>query len=99
MGSPLHHTLATLALAGAALAAPGVAAAATKKVYVGPLPSATKALGKYKSDPTTFFLRTTTIHAGDALDFKIQGFHNVDIPAKGKKPLPFISPGAPVSGV
>jgi len=32
------------------------------------------------------------IHAGDSLNFKIQGFHDVDIPAKGGKPLPFIVP-------
>src|SRR4051812_18776477 len=77
---------------GALAAAPAGAAAATKTVYVGPPPSAAKALGKYKSDPTAFFLHRTTIHAGDSLDFRIQGFHDVDIPAKGGKRLPFIVP-------
>lgn len=89
---PNTRLLAVAALGGALLV-PAGASAATKKVYLGPPPSPTTTkLHKLGDDPTAFFLKKTTIHAGDKITFVNESFHNVDFPKKGGKPLPFAAP-------
>lgn len=93
--------LAVLTLGAAALtlvAAPA-ASAATKTVDMGVPLKSQKAFGeRLLSDVNDFFPHAVTIHAGDSVKFVPTGFHNVDIPARGKKPLGLLVPGAPVAG-
>src|SRR6478672_10472151 len=96
----MHSTrfLGAAALCGALLV-PTAASAATKKVYLGPPPSPTTTkLHKLNDDPTAFFLKKTTIHRGDKITFVNEGFHNVDFPKKGGKPLPLAIPNGTASG-
>ena len=82
------------ALAGGVLAAlvlPMAANASTKTVTMGPPQSATKTFEKLQSEVNAFFPSQTTIHVGDTVAFA-PGFHNVNIPAKGAKPTPFLVP-------
>jgi plastocyanin len=53
---------------------------------------------KYSPDVNDFFLHRVTINQGDTVKFQINGFHTVDLPVKGGPDLPFIVPGATVSG-
>ncbi len=82
----------------AVLAVPASAGAATKTVDMGTPPSVGKKLQNLGSDADAFFPRTTTIHAGDRVKFAPVGFHSVQFPKKGAKPLALVSPGTPVSG-
>src|SRR4051794_8550666 len=50
------------------------------------------------TDVNDFFPHGVTVHAGDAVKFVPTGFHDLDLPAKGKKALPLLVTGAPVSG-
>ena len=81
--------------AGTALCVPAAAHAATKTVDMG-LPSAlsNQFNQKYGSDVNDFFPHGTTIHVGDSIKFAPTGFHTVDLPAKGQKPFPLITPTA-----
>jgi plastocyanin len=73
--------------------------AATKSVDMGlPVKSQKAFIAKLGADVNDFFPHGVTIHAGDSVRFVPVGFHNVDIPARGKKPLPLLATGAPVSG-
>lgn len=90
------------------LGAPTVAAAATTTVYAGPPAKLVKQVAtqlgarqvkKYNPDFNAFFTEHATIHVGDSVSFQNSGFHTIDIPAAGGSDLPFILPGAPVSGV
>jgi plastocyanin len=65
---------------------------------MGPPPSASKALGKYSADANAFFPRTTTIRVGDSVRFVPFGFHTVDLPNKGGKPIAVFAPQGTVSG-
>ena len=69
-------------------ALPARAQALTKQVYEGLPPTPQKKFidPKYNTDAIDFFPHTATIHVGDSIKFSATAFHNVDIPAKGKKP-------------
>jgi plastocyanin len=54
---------------------------------------------KYGSDVNDFFPHGITIRAGDKVKFAPTGFHSLDIPAKGAKPLSLIAQGPAISGV
>ena len=47
----------------------------------------------------TLFPHGTTIHVGDSIKFNPTGFHSVDIPNKGAKPLGLLAPAGTTSGV
>jgi plastocyanin len=88
------------AIATTALVPAALAQGATRTVTAGPP-------GKVAGTPpdgddNAFFRKTVTVHVGDKVKWKINGFHTVTFPAKGKKPPPFISPdpsGTKIAGV
>ncbi len=85
----------------ASLALPTAAQALTKQVYEGLPPGPQKKFidPKYNTDAIDFFPHTATIHVGDSIKFLATAFHNVDIPAKGKKPVELLGPtGTNVAG-
>ncbi len=88
---------------GAVLAiAPG-AAARTKTVYPGgPVKFQNKLAKATGAGVNNFMINKVTINIGDSVvwDAKAQanGFHTIDLPAKGGSDLPLFVPGAPVSG-
>jgi plastocyanin len=87
-------------VAAAALVLPAAAQALTKQVYMG-LPTKPQAKfidPKYDADAIDFFPHTATIHVGDSIKFAATAFHNVDIPARGRKPVDLLVAGAPVAG-
>jgi plastocyanin len=90
---------AAFAAAVAALAVPASASAATKVVNMGVPTSAQKTFQKQFADVNDFFPHGTTIHVGDSIKFLPVGFHTVDIPAKGGKPLGLFAPAGTTSGV
>jgi plastocyanin len=96
-----HSRVGALAAAAAivALAAPTAAQALTKQVYMGLPPKAqTKFIDpKYDADAIDFFPHTATVHVGDSVRFSATAFHQFDLPAKGKKPVELLVPGAPVA--
>jgi plastocyanin len=79
---------------------PAAAQGATRTVVAGPP-------GKVAGTPpdgdtNAYYRKTVTVHVGDKVKWKINGFHTITVPAKGKKPPAFISPdpaGPKVSGV
>jgi plastocyanin len=99
----------TVAVAcAAALLTPAAAGASvTKNVYAGgpggsligkiaaKLGLATK-LKPLNPGINAFFNQRTTINVGDRVSFQFNGFHTVDIPAKGGSDLSLIVPGATV---
>jgi plastocyanin len=97
--------LALTCVGVAVLALPAVAGARTKTVYAGgPSAFATKLQTKYGGGANAFLLNKITIAAGDTVAWNGQslanGFHTVDIPAKGGSDQPLILPtGTTVSGV
>jgi plastocyanin len=95
-----HRTKAAIAAGVAVLAIPAGASAATKTVNMGIPPADQKAFQKIGPvDVNDFFPHGTTIHAGDSIKFNPTGFHTVDIPNKGAKPLGLLVPAGPTSGV
>jgi plastocyanin len=88
--------------AALALSVPAAASAATKVVGMGPSKQDSKALSKLVRnqktdflDVNSFFPRGTTIHVGDRVRFLPNGFHTVDLPARGGAATPlFTPPGA-----
>jgi plastocyanin len=90
---------AAFAAAVAVLAVPASASAATKVVDMGLPTAAGKAFQKQFADVNDFFPHGTTIHVGDTIKFAPTGFHTVDIPAKGAKPLALFAPAGTTSGV
>jgi plastocyanin len=93
-------TAAAVLVAGV-LGTAGSAAAATKTVVAGPpVTKAPKGVPR-DADVNVFYRRTVTIHAGDRVRWRINGFHTVTFPAKGDKPpgLGLPDPSRPVSGV
>jgi plastocyanin len=76
----------------ALLATPVAADAATKTVFMGTPPSAGKTFEKALTDLNDFFPHTATIRQGDSIRFTPVGFHNIDLPARGGKPTPLVSP-------
>jgi plastocyanin len=98
------RALAVVATVGAALAVPAIASAHTKVVFAGPPPSTAKLVPKsfahkFNPDVNAFFQHRTTIHAGDTVSFRIEGFHTIDLPVKGGADLLLLVPGAPVTGI
>ena len=82
-------------------ALPAAAQAVTKQVYEGLPPAPQKKFidPKYNTDAIDFFPHSATIHVGDSVRFSATAFHNVDIPAKGRKPVVLLGPtGTSVSG-
>jgi plastocyanin len=71
---------------------PDAAQAAKKSVFMGIPPAAAKTFQKTGSDVNAFFPSTVRIHAGDSVSFEPVGFHTLDLPAAGGKPLPLVSP-------
>ena len=95
-----HRIKAAIAAGVAVLAVvPAGASAATKTVDMGTPISAQKAFQKAVADVNDFFPHGTTIHVGDSIKFVPTGFHTVDFPAKGGKPLGLIAPAGTTSGV
>jgi plastocyanin len=84
--------------AAALLAAPSAAQAATKTVDMGLPLSQQKTFNDMGTDVNDFFPHGVTIHAGDSVKFVPTGFHDVDLPAKGKKPQDLLATGDTVSG-
>jgi plastocyanin len=83
------------------LLVPAAAQALTKQVYEGLPPQPQKKFidPKLNTDAIDFFPHTATIHVGDSVKFSATAFHNVDIPATGKKPVTLIGPtGTNVAG-
>jgi plastocyanin len=91
--------MAALAAAVGVLAVPAAASAATKTVNMGLPISAQKQFQSTGADVNDFFPHGATIHVGDSIKFNPTGFHSVDIPNKGAKPLGLISPAGITSGV
>jgi plastocyanin len=93
-----------VALSGAivvSLALPAAATAVTKQVYEGLPPKPQKKFidPKLNTDAIDFFPHVSTIHVGDSIKFSATAFHNVDIPAKGKKPVDLlVTTGTNVTG-
>jgi plastocyanin len=78
---------------------PAGASAATKTVNMGTPISAQKALQKTGADANDFFPHGVTIHAGDSIKFNPTGFHDVNFPKKGGKPIGLLAPAGTTSGV
>ena len=72
------------------------AQAATRNVVAGP-PARCRSTGR--RDSNAYYRKQVTIHVGDNVRWKFNGFHTVTFPAKGKDPPPFIGqdPAAPRS--
>ncbi|MCW3014734.1 MAG: hypothetical protein JWO02_1826, partial [Solirubrobacterales bacterium] len=92
--------VAAVAATGGALLAPGAALALTKQIQMGTPPSVQPTLQrKYLSDANAFFPTQTTIHAGDSVQFVPSGFHTVEFPATGKRPIALFAPtGKTIAG-
>ena len=106
----VHHGVAhmrVLDVVGAAitlvvlLAVPTVASAATKTVQAGPPGSQTAQFQDAFGDANNFFRKVTTIHKGDSVKWKINGFHNVLFPQAGVEVPALIvpDPSSLVTGV
>src|SRR5690242_7762073 len=80
------------------LASPAAAHAATKTVDMGVPVKQQKAFQSHGTDVNDFFPHGITVHAGDSVRFVPTGFHNVDIPARGKKPQALLVTGSAVAG-
>jgi plastocyanin len=78
---------------------PAAVQAKTKIVTMGAPLKAGVALQKQGVIVNDFFPHGVTVNVGDRVSFVPAGFHNLDIPAKGKDPAGFIVPnGQAVSG-
>jgi plastocyanin len=97
-----RYRLALVALA-AAILLPATAQAATKTVVAGPLKNARGAFGGHATgDVDGFSLKTVTIHVGDKVRWKFNGFHTVTFPKKHGRDIPFVIPdpsGAKYAGI
>lgn len=96
----LRFRWALFALAGTALAVPAGADAATKSVFMGTPPASQKTFEKTGSDVNAFFPSSIRVRAGDSVAFTPVGFHSIDFPAAGGRPLALIAPtGKKITGV
>ena len=94
--------LRVIAIAVGALLIPAAAAhGATRDMTAGTPPKgALKGVPEFATD-NAFYPKRLTIHQGDRVNFKLAGFHNILLPAKGQ-PVPqlfTVDPAHPVSGV
>jgi plastocyanin len=87
-----RSTKVAFAAAICSLAVPAAADAATKTVSMGTPTTSAKAIQKLASDANAFFPSSLSVHVGDRVKFVPAGFHTVDLPAKGGKPVPLVSP-------
>jgi plastocyanin len=96
-----HRIKAAIAAGVAVLAvAPTSASAATKTVTMGLPTAAQKAFQKLGPvDVNAFFPHGATIRVGDSIRFNPTGFHDMDLPAKGAKPIGSLAPAGTTSGV
>ena len=79
---------------------PAAAQGSTRTDVAGP-PSKASGLPP-GADSNAFYRKTLTVHVGDKVKWKFNGFHTVTFPAKGKKPPAFIGldpAGGKTSGV
>jgi len=82
------------------LAVPSAAQAATKTVFMGTPPASQKAFEKADSEVNAYFPNTISVRVGDSVAFAPVGFHTVDLPAKGGKPINPIAPtGKKATGI
>jgi plastocyanin len=97
----MHGRVAGVALVlVAALAVPAVAGAATKTVQVGPYGKSAKKFQDAFADGNEFYRRVITVHKGDRVRWKINGFHSVTFVPRGATPPPLVvpDPASPVTG-
>jgi plastocyanin len=94
---------ACLAASAAALLLLPTAAQAksrTKTVDMGVPAASQDQFNKLGADVNDFFPHSITIRVGDRIRFRPVGFHSVDIPKRGRAPLPLITPtGKTIAGV
>jgi plastocyanin len=98
----MQARIAGLALvASASLAVPSAAGAATKTVQAGPFGAKAKEFQDAFGDANAYFRRVITIHKGDKVRWKINGFHSVTFVPSGGPPPPLVvpDPANPVAGV
>jgi plastocyanin len=93
----MRRCLVGFVLALACLALPAVAAAKTRVVYAGgPVAFQSQIGNKYGGSVNNFMLQRITINVGDSVVWNgkslSNGFHTVDIPAKGGSDLALITP-------
>jgi plastocyanin len=89
-------------VAGALLAVPAAAGAATKTVEVGPFGNkAQKQFQAAFGDANQYFRKKVTIHKGDKVSWEMNGFHTVTFVPEDDPPPALIlpDPTSPVSGV
>jgi plastocyanin len=83
------------AVLAAALLVPVASQAATKTVVAGPLKPVKGVFGRNATaDADSFSLPTVTIHTGDSVRWKFNGFHTVTFNKKGSGGIPFVIPDA-----
>jgi plastocyanin len=94
---------ACLAASAAALLLLPTAAQAksrTKTVDMGVPAASQDQFNNLGADVNDFFPHSITIRVGDRIRFRPVGFHSVDIPKRGRAPLPLITPtGKTITGV
>jgi len=97
----MHARIAGALVAVAALAAPAAAGAATKTVQAGPFGAQATQFQDAFGDANAYFRKTVTIHRGDRVRWRINGFHSVTFVPAGEAPPPLIlpDPARPVAGV
>ena len=94
----MHARIVVALVAVAALAIPATAAAATKTVVAGPFAKAKQFQDAF-GDANEYFRRTITIHRGDRVRWRINGFHSVTFAPEGGSAPPLFVPGGPIAGV
>jgi plastocyanin len=97
----MHARIAGALVAAAVLVAPAAAGAATKTVQAGPFGPKAKDFQDALGDANAYFRRTVTIHKGDKVRWKINGFHSVTfVPDGATFPALIVpDPSTPVAGV
>jgi len=97
----MHARTAGALVAAAVLVSPAAAGAATKTVQAGPFGAKAKEFQAAFGDANAYFRRTITIHRGDKVRWKINGFHSVTfVPASATFPALIVpDPSTPVAGV
>jgi plastocyanin len=102
LGVTVHRSSKVVFVAAlCSLAVPGAASAATKVVSAGPpLKAPPKGVPK-DADVNAFFPTAIRVHKGDAISFRIAGFHTINFPKKGAgaPALAVPDPAHPVTGV
>jgi plastocyanin len=96
----MHARFAGAVVGAVALAFPAAAGAATKTVQAGPFGKQAAAFQDAFGDANAFLRRTVTIHKGDKVRWKINGFHTVTFAPEGEEPGLVVPDAAnPVAGV